>query len=70
MPFFAQQHWMGAWSRVWIWIALTIPSTAAAFVIFLAYNRKESKNVSNSVRDDHERGGQEMSSIDSDEEAL
>ena len=67
MPFFAQQKWMGAAGRIWLWIALTLPSTIVAFVIYVAITRKQGRDAPCAVKGDVE-AGRELSSLDSDEE--
>jgi hypothetical protein len=40
MPFFAQQKWMGDATKVWLWIALTVPSTVLAVMIYYFHTRR------------------------------
>ncbi|KAJ9620743.1 hypothetical protein H2204_012153 [Knufia peltigerae] len=41
MPFFSQNSWMGEASRVWLWVALTIPATALAFAFYQFWKARQ-----------------------------
>ena len=41
MPFFTETHWMQNLGKVWVWIALTVPSTALSFTFFIMWSRKD-----------------------------
>jgi hypothetical protein len=39
MPFFANNEWLGDASRFWVWVILTVPSTALAFAFYIYWKR-------------------------------
>ncbi|RYP44186.1 hypothetical protein DL768_009334 [Monosporascus sp. mg162] len=41
LPFFGEDDWMNDTSQVWLWIVLTIPSTAILFLIYWWRKRQE-----------------------------
>lgn len=40
MPFFSKNGWMSEASRVWLWVVLTVPSTALAFAFYQYWRRR------------------------------
>lgn len=45
MPFFTNNEWMEGTSKIWLWIALTVPSTGLAFAFYLYWqSRNEAKD--------------------------
>ena len=54
MPFFASNHWMGGAGRIWVWIALTVPSTTLCFLFYLFWNRKETQRKKKAAVDEEE----------------
>jgi hypothetical protein len=51
MPFFSEELWLKASDRIWIWLALTIPSTLLCFWFYLTWSHRESKRKAASVHD-------------------
>jgi hypothetical protein len=45
MPFFSQHPWIATIDRAWLWVTLTIPSTAIAFAIFYLFTRRGDKAI-------------------------
>jgi Mg2+ and Co2+ transporter CorA len=45
MPFFSQSPWMGKIDRAWLWVALSIPSTAIAFAVFYMCTRRGDREI-------------------------
>lgn len=41
MPFFQGNTWLSHTSRLWIWLALTVPSTLLAFAFYIYWRRRE-----------------------------
>ena len=54
MPFFASSHWIDGPSRIWVWVALTVPSTTLCFVFYLFWNRKETERKKKASLDEEE----------------
>ncbi len=69
LPFFTQQPWMEKTSRIWLWVALTVPSTLLAFVVFLIFVRKGNRSIATPHGDDKDDGDLEMSVVVSDQES-
>jgi hypothetical protein len=40
MPFFDEDPWLGKASRVWVWFALTTPSTIFAVLFYVLHSRR------------------------------
>lgn len=40
MPFFSDDEWMGHVDRFWIWLVLSLPSTAACFLFYRIWRRR------------------------------
>jgi hypothetical protein len=55
MPFFSNSNWMSDTSRVWVWVALTIPSTFLAFA-FYTYWKNRDQQRRDSTEDGAELG--------------
>ena len=47
MPFFTQNEWIDDVARVWVWFALTLPSTIFAFAFYQLWNRHEARTRKN-----------------------
>lgn len=58
MPFFSQQEWLNDPARMWLWVVLTVPSTALAVFVYLLFTRKELKPRNQDNEED------EMESVD------
>lgn len=43
MPFFSENEWMSHASRFWLWIVLSVPSTAACFAFYDMWRRRAQK---------------------------
>jgi hypothetical protein len=43
MPFFTQNPWFDDTIRIWVWFALTLPSTIFAFAFYTFWSRHEAK---------------------------
>lgn len=43
MPFFSENKWMGSATRFWLWIVLSVPSTAACFAFYEMWRRRAQK---------------------------
>lgn len=41
MPFFTGNEWLSQTSRLWVWLALTIPSTGLAFGFYFYWRRRD-----------------------------
>ena len=67
MPFFAEYPWMKNVKRMWIWVILTLPTTALAVTFYYVYTRKNLsiRKVPEDIDSDIE-----LSRIDSHEEGL
>jgi hypothetical protein len=39
MPFFAANPWFNSVARIWVWFALTVPSTGFAFVFYWYFHK-------------------------------
>lgn len=50
MSFFQNSEYMGAEQRIWIWVVLTVPSTAAAFFIYWWLTGRRSQRVVKEMR--------------------
>ncbi|KAI9766516.1 MAG: hypothetical protein M1840_006473 [Geoglossum simile] len=51
MPFFNGDPWLKASNRIWIWLALTIPSTLLCFMFYLTWSHRESKRKAATAQD-------------------
>ena len=40
MPFFDNEPWLGKASRVWVWFALTTPSTVFAVLFYIIHSKR------------------------------
>lgn len=40
MPFFAQSKWMTHAQRIWLWVALTVPSTLLVGIFYIFYSHR------------------------------
>lgn len=47
MPFFSNNKWLAETSRLWVWIALTVPSTAACFLFYHKLTSASRSHVKN-----------------------
>ncbi|KIX09412.1 uncharacterized protein Z518_00492 [Rhinocladiella mackenziei CBS 650.93] len=54
MPFFTDTAYLSHASRLWIWVALTVPSTAICFFFYFEWSKKESKRKRESIQKDEE----------------
>ena len=43
MPFFTDNGWLSQMSRLWVWLALTIPSTGLAFGFYFYWRRRDQR---------------------------
>ncbi|ERF73686.1 hypothetical protein EPUS_00939 [Endocarpon pusillum Z07020] len=43
MPFFTKRAWMSGTSRIWLWVALTVPSTILAFAFYTYWKARDEK---------------------------
>ena len=43
MPFFGEDGWMRNVSRFWLWIAITVPTTALCFTFYVVWGKKEAR---------------------------
>jgi hypothetical protein len=41
MPFFTQLEWINGAGKVWVWVALTVPSTIMIIMFYLLHTRRE-----------------------------
>lgn len=41
MPFFNQQEWLSNPGKIWVWVALTVPSTGVAILFYIWWTRKD-----------------------------
>jgi len=46
MPFFATNQWLGDTSKFWVWVVLTVPSTALAFAFYWYFKRHADQKAS------------------------
>jgi len=46
MPFFGENMYLSSANRVWIWVLLTVPSTAGAFLFYWWLTRRRGKRIS------------------------
>jgi len=43
MPFFDGNKWMADVGKIWLWIALTVPTTGLCFAFYVMWGRKEAR---------------------------
>jgi len=43
MPFFSTNEWLADVSKFWVWVTLTVPSTALAFAFYTYWKRRGEK---------------------------
>jgi hypothetical protein len=73
MPFFADSSYLRPVSRFWVWVALTVPSTAIAFTTYAVVTRRRRQTKGRHLADlegkdesaggDREQGGSAMQEI-------
>lgn len=61
MPFFNQEAWLSDPAKIWLWVVLTIPTTALSAFVYFLFTRKELKRNAQSSQGDQ---GDEIESID------
>ena len=44
-PFFTENLYLSNVNKMWIWVSLTLPVTATAFLFYILYRRKEERKM-------------------------
>ena len=43
MPFFDNNAWLSSPAKIWLWVALAIPSTISAFAFYLYWKKRDTR---------------------------